>query len=203
LTINWSKWRFAAAEQPCRQNASWSVGFRALEDPMPSQITCPSCGGPLRVPEELFGKRVQCPTCQAIFVAEQTGAAPPPLPRTESAGGESPRPRQPQHADDYGEYDDYGARRPRRRWLQPHRGTAILVLGILSLVVCSPLGIAAWVMGNADLQAIRRGEMDPSGEGTVQAGRICGMIGTGRLALECVLGILWMLAVGAAGAHRF
>ena len=27
-----------------------------------------------------------------------------------------------------------------------------MVLGILSLVLCAPLGIAAWIMGNADLK---------------------------------------------------
>jgi hypothetical protein len=171
-------------------------------DTMPSQITCPSCSGPLRVPEELFGKRVQCPTCQSIFVASPpAGATAPPLPpEAVDAGAEAPRrPRRPQD-DGYEEVDDYGPA-PRRRWVQPHRGTTILVLGILSLVLCSPLGIAAWVMGNTDLQAIRRGQMDPSGEGTTQAGRICGMIGTGKLALECVVGILWAMAVGAAGVH--
>jgi hypothetical protein len=62
---------------------------------------------------------------------------------------------------------------------EPHRGAAILTLGILSLVFsCFPLGIVAWVMGNTDLDAIRRGRMDPSGEGLTQAGRICGIIST-------------------------
>jgi hypothetical protein len=39
-------------------------------------------------------------------------------------------------------------------YLQPHRGTAVLVLGILSRVVCAPSGIAAWVMGSNDLAAM-------------------------------------------------
>ena len=149
---------------------------------MDSQITCPSCSGPLRVPEELYGRRVQCPTCQSIFVAERP-AGTPSAAATEAGVPPLPRPRRPQD-DDYA-YEDY-AERPRRRWLQPHRGTTILVLGILSLVICAPLGIAAWVMGNTDLAAIRRGEMDPSGEGTTQAGRICGMIGTIFMILGCV-----------------
>jgi hypothetical protein len=172
---------------------------------MPSQITCPSCGGPLRVPEELFGKRVQCPTCQSIFVAENPGAAAPPVPPPTQAGADAPRPsRRPHVADDYGEYDDdYGERRPRRRWLQPHRGTLVLVFGILSLVVCAPLGIAAWVMGNNDLAAMRRGEMDPSGEGTTQAGRICGMIASILMILGCVAyALMFLLMLGAHG-NRF
>ncbi len=152
---------------------------------MPTQVTCPSCGGPLRVPEELFGKRVQCPTCQAIFVAEYAD------------GGAGPAPARPAVGHDY---DD--APPPRRKWLQPNRGSTVLTLGILSLVLCSPLGVAAWVMGNTDLEAMRRGEMDPTGEGLTQAGRICGMIGTARFALECLGGALYVLGMIALGAHH-
>lgn len=64
-------------------------------------------------------------------------------------------------------------------YLQPHRGTLILVLGIISLVVpCGGLilGIIAWVMGSTDLRAMREGRMDRSGEGLTNAGRICGII---------------------------
>jgi hypothetical protein len=173
---------------------------------MPSQITCPSCGGPLRVPEELFGRRVQCPTCQSIFVAENAGGGPPPVARPEDAATEAPRrPRRPQYDDNDYRDDDYGEARPRRRWLQPHRGTLILVLGILSLVVCGPLGIAAWVMGNTDLAAMRRGEMDPSGEGTTQAGRICGMIASILMIVVCVgYSLIGVLAIGGGAAgNRF
>jgi hypothetical protein len=60
--------------------------------------------------------------------------------------------------------------------LEPHRATTILVLGILSLVVCQPLGIAAWLMGSADLQKMKAGLMDPSGEGQTQAGYVMGII---------------------------
>jgi predicted Zn finger-like uncharacterized protein len=31
--------------------------------------TCPSCSGPLRIPDELVGQRVRCPSCQTIFHA--------------------------------------------------------------------------------------------------------------------------------------
>ncbi len=62
--------------------------------------------------------------------------------------------------------------------MKPHRGTLILVLGILSLIVCGVLGIPAWVMGNNDLKEIDAGTMDPAGRANTKAGRICGMIGT-------------------------
>ena len=60
----------------------------------------------------------------------------------------------------------------------PHRGTLILTFGILGIACCFPLGIAAWIMGNTDMQQIEAGMMDPSGKGTTNAGKICGIIGT-------------------------
>jgi predicted Zn finger-like uncharacterized protein len=168
---------------------------------MSIETNCPGCGTKVRVPESLLGKRVKCPSCTMIFTAEAPAAAFEEVPEDEPRPTKSRRPAPPDDDDD--ELDDYGERRPRRRWRQPHRGTMILVFGILSLVIqCFPLGIAAWVMGNTDLAAMRRGEMDREGEGTTQAGRICGMIGTILVLLGCVgyglLGIL--MAMG--GAHR-
>ncbi|MBI1903903.1 MAG: DUF4190 domain-containing protein [Planctomycetia bacterium] len=75
--------------------------------------------------------------------------------------------------------------------VQPHRGTMVLVLGILSIAIggCGwILGPIAWSMGNKDLKEMAAGRMDRSGEGATNAGRICGIIGTilGCLAL-CVI----------------
>jgi predicted Zn finger-like uncharacterized protein len=36
--------------------------------------TCPSCNGPLRIPDELVGQRVRCPSCQTVFHAEAPAA---------------------------------------------------------------------------------------------------------------------------------
>lgn len=60
--------------------------------------------------------------------------------------------------------------------MKEHRGTLILVLGIVSLVVCQPLGIAAWIMGKGDLAQMDQGTMDPEGRGMTNAGKICGII---------------------------
>jgi predicted Zn finger-like uncharacterized protein len=38
--------------------------------------TCPSCNGPLRIPDELVGQRVRCPSCQTIFHAAAPTAPP-------------------------------------------------------------------------------------------------------------------------------
>lgn len=62
--------------------------------------------------------------------------------------------------------------------MKPHRGGAVLTLGILGLVVCVICGIIAWVMGNSDIREMQAGVMDPSGYSQTNAGRICGMIGT-------------------------
>ena len=83
--------------------------------------------------------------------------------------------------------------------MKPHRGTLILVLGILSLVMCAPLGIAAWLMGNGDLKLIDSGQMDPTGRSTTNAGRICGIISTIMLILG-VVGFILLFALGLAGA---
>ena len=73
--------------------------------------------------------------------------------------------------------------------MKPHRGTLILVLGILGLLICGFLGIPAWIMGNNDLKEMDAGGMDPAGRGNTNAGRICGMIGTALGVLE-LLGIV-------------
>lgn len=86
--------------------------------------------------------------------------------------------------------------------MKPHRGTTILVLGILSLVLCAPLGIAAWIMGNSDLKEMDAGVMDPSGRSTTNAGRICGIIGTILLIIGVLVGIAAMGLGVMAGMAR-
>jgi hypothetical protein len=71
--------------------------------------------------------------------------------------------------------------------------TLILILGILSIVICAPLGIAAWIMGNNALAEIDRGEGDLSQRGTISAGRICGMIGVAIWVIGC---LVWIVALG-------
>lgn len=91
-----------------------------------------------------------------------------------------------------------------RTYLMPHRGTMILVLGILSLVVCAFLGIPALLMANTDLRAMREGRMDPSGEGITTAGKVLGIIGTVFAAIGliggCIYGLFVVIFIGAAAA---
>ena len=158
---------------------------------MPDLMNCPQCERRLRVPDQLRGQSVKCPTCGTIFTApleivqgiseigmEDEEAAPTEIYQDEritSQGGTgaSGEPL-------LGAYEDAAQRprRPRRVDLKPHRGSLILILGILSIVVCGFLGPVAWIMGSSDLKEIRAGRMDAEGEGTTNAGRICGIIGT-------------------------
>ena len=80
--------------------------------------------------------------------------------------------------------------------MKPHRGTVILVLGILGIVLCAPLGIVAWVMGSGDLKEMDAGTMDPSGRGNTQAGKICGIIGTILLVIAVIIGFLFVVLFG-------
>ncbi len=80
--------------------------------------------------------------------------------------------------------------------LRPHRGAAVLVLGILGLVVCVICGIIAWVMGNNDLREMDAGRMDPTGRGLTVAGKICGMISVILAIVALGIWLLWIM--GAA-----
>ena len=88
--------------------------------------------------------------------------------------------------------------------MKPHRATLILVFGILGLVVCAPLGIAAWIMGNGDLKEMDAGAMDPTGRSNTNAGRICGIIATILFAigiLVCIL-LFGLGILGAVASHH-
>jgi hypothetical protein len=88
--------------------------------------------------------------------------------------------------------------------MKPHRGSLILIFGILGLVVCAPLGIAAWIMGSGDLKQMDAGVMDSSGRSLTSAGRICGIISTVLLAIGVVVFFIFMAfgLLGAAMGHH-
>lgn len=245
---------------------------------MPAVVDCPSCTRKLRVPDELLGTRVKCPTCGEVFDAalpSSTSAAsegpprqseasppleqsplPPPVPGLnikltldedfppqKSSPQETPwrndedLPPSPSPSRRDGDLrpcpfcgekiarkatrctfcdedmDREGDDRPwerkgrfgvRRDW-EPHRGTLILVLGIISLVTVAiglcwvaglPLGIAAWVMGHRDMKKMKANLMDPEGKGLTQGGFICGIIGT---ILNALAGLLCLGYFGFIG----
>jgi hypothetical protein len=83
--------------------------------------------------------------------------------------------------------------------MKPHRGTLILVFGILGLVSCQIFGLVAWIMGNNDLREMDAGLMDPEGRSNTSAGRICGMIATIMMAVILIFILIAFLFIGVAG----
>ena len=76
------------------------------------------------------------------------------------------------------------------------KGMTILILGILSVTCCTPLGIVAFVVGNNALKEI---DAQPGRYGNrqiVQLGRILGIIGMVFL----VISIIWFLLLGVPWA---
>jgi len=84
--------------------------------------------------------------------------------------------------------------------LAPHRGTTILIFGIIGLVCCLIFGILAWVMGKKDLEEMAAGRMDPAGQGLTNAGRICGMVSVILATVGFVIWLIMLIAGLAASA---
>src|SRR5947208_3128743 len=58
---------------------------------MPETVKCPDCDRTLRVPDDLLGKFVRCPSCKATFTATLGTAAPPGEPQMLEEEHVSPR----------------------------------------------------------------------------------------------------------------
>jgi hypothetical protein len=153
-------------------------------------IRCPTCGQPLQVP---------VPEMVLPYADPEPGVVRPvSMSRRRLRGRERYCPECGAVVDVLDRYCPECDSRQyhRRRNLEPHRGTLILVLGVLSLVMAQViLGPIAWIMGNEDLKKIRAGKMDPEGESPTNTGRICGIIGTIIGGVILLLFLLWFLVV--------
>lgn len=67
------------------------------------------------------------------------------------------------------------------------RGGLILTFGIVGLLCCGPLGIAAWVMGAGDLKKIEQGQISPEAKSMTQVGMILGIVAVALWALAIVV----------------
>jgi hypothetical protein len=101
-----------------------------------------------------------------------------------------PPPPPPAFQGPYGGYGGY----------EHPQGTTILVLGILSLVICQLLGPVAWVMGNNAIAEIDSNPTAYSNRGTVQAGRICGIVSSVMLIIAVVILVIALVAAAASSA---
>jgi predicted Zn finger-like uncharacterized protein len=160
-----------------------------MPSPSTFMIACPACQAQFRVPASLAGQTTNCPRCNQPIALPATmgeagvGSGPPPIPVKPAAPTSRSLAKRRRDDDDDDDRDDDryddDDDRPRRRRLEPHRGTTILVLGIVSLFFAPIiLGPMAWVMGNADLKQMREGRMDPEGKSNTEIGRVLGIIST-------------------------
>jgi predicted Zn finger-like uncharacterized protein len=122
---------------------------------MPEITRCPNCERQVRVPDELLGKLVKCPTCGTTFTASAVGdrpAAPPePRPAPPPAGAYREEPPQPRRAvlrsdnedyeEHYGDDEEYDEDRPRRRGRRGRRALEALRAPAICLLVTGVLGL--------------------------------------------------------------
>ena len=120
------------------------------------------------------------------------GSPPPPPPPPPGSGDGGYLPPPPPGGGDYGAPPPPMGGGP----VDHPKGTTILILGILSLVCCSPLGIAAFVMGNTALKEIDAQPGRYANRQIVQIGRILGIVGMVFLALT----LIWFLFLGGLAA---
>jgi hypothetical protein len=149
---------------------------------MQIEVTCHGCARRLRVPSEHAGRSAKCPNCESVFTIP--AAQEPPLAslvddHPAPAGGANP----------YAAPDFTGPIRA-AGYARPHRGGLVLTLGIIGLVACGFVGIAAWIMGAGDLRAMQSGRMDPSGRDLTQVGMILGIVTCVLMALGLVFFLL-------------
>jgi hypothetical protein len=76
------------------------------------------------------------------------------------------------------------------------RATTVLVLGIIGLVCCPPVGPVAWYMAVQERRAIRAGLASPAGDGYAVAGMVLGIISTVNLVVALLVGLFYMLLIG-------
>ncbi len=86
---------------------------------------------------------------------------------------------------------------------EPHRGTLVLVLGLVGMLVFSPLGIVAWVLGVQELRAMDQGRRDAAGRGMTLAGLIFGILATLMLIVFVCLAALYVYAFLNSSGWRY
>lgn len=142
-------------------------------------------------PEDASSPRPSDPTAPPFGPPSQPTTPPPPPPPAYGPGQPYPS---------YGQQGPYPGPAPAPPPAyggmyaggQEHpQGTLILILGILSIVICQILGPFAWVMGRKALAEIDGSGRTYTNRTMVQAGMICGIIGSVLL----ILGIAYIVIV--------
>ena len=76
------------------------------------------------------------------------------------------------------------------------RAITVLVLAIVGLVCCPLTAPIAWVMGQSELGAVRRGAAPAANESLAQIGMVLGILGTVLFGFF----LLWIFAFGGLAA---
>ncbi len=96
-------------------------------------IYCPACQHKLRIPGDLMGQPVQCPSCQTEFVA------PPPPPEGERTG-EATTARRPDEARAYRDHPDDGYTGDRRH--RDNKSNLFVTMAAIALIGVGALSLA-------------------------------------------------------------
>jgi hypothetical protein len=133
----------------------------------PRGVTCPGCGRFIPLGPDEWALTLECAQCDTRF---RPGDKPTATPTDRIS---VPAPPEPDRGPDVAPPPAAGTAP-----LRPHRGTLILMLGIMSLCLPFPLGPLAWRLGRKDLKAMQDGEMDPDGMDLTTYGKRFGMSST-------------------------
>lgn len=138
---------------------------------MAIEVSCPDCFRLLRIDELYAGQQARCPACDKVFTIPQQSAG-------EGIASETSTPSSNPFAPSSAPvpWDETASTEADYQNVMPHRGTFILVMGILSWVCCCGFGIVAWFLGSQDIKLMEAGRMDPSGLGITKAGYWIGVI---------------------------
>ena len=156
---------------------------------MAIQIPCPECSRLLSVDELHAGMQARCPACEYVFTIPHQNSLDdfPSETSTQSSNPFAPSTAPVAWAQVGSTEVDY-------QNLLPHRGTLVLVMGILSWFLCCVFGVVAWYLGSQDIKQMNAGRMDPSGLSLTKAGYWIGVCSI-LLQLLLFVGYLVMIVV--------
>ncbi|MEW6530880.1 MAG: hypothetical protein AB1473_08605 [Thermodesulfobacteriota bacterium] len=94
---------------------------------------------------------------------------------------------------------------PRRPSVAPPRNRAdlVLLLGLLSLCLCWPVGLVAWILGRTDLRRIEAGQVSRERVGVLKLGMGLGVVGMALFVATVVIALISPPRIpGLADLHK-
>ena len=171
---------------------------------MSIEFQCKQCQSLLRVPAEHAGKQAKCPKCESInMIPMATPGAPLGSPHA-PIGSDSPTRTQntlsaAKQQTSNNPYQSTVAT-DGQQTMETHRGGLILAMGIIAIIGCNCFlipGILAWVWGSGDLNKMKAGRMDRSGESLTMVGMILGITSTALAVLAIIGGTAFQFLAAA------